>query len=263
MRVVELVWKPAELIGVHKKLQADRWLEEIYENYGHIGPLAVAYAVKNLPAVKDHVRSVSADIDLAGRITPAERFWAALITATLTMGEIAYAHGWLPFDIAAVREWVLRQQIPLWRNTVSTQHSTPVGVLTNYLAAINGHTLVLREPQPGHNIPHYLAEPKGELVARHEEDKKLMWILKKHFRDYCIQAGESFLSIIQHLQRAGIVLDSDARKSLGAWCPAYETGRAWCIMIKMDHPEIAGAVKLEAVKSTPVPKLITPVSTKT
>ena len=70
-------------------------------------------------------------------------------------------------------------------------------------------------------------------------------LLKAAFKDMCSKTGCSMSRILEELSapRPGgrIILDKAVRRTLGGGTD-MAMGQAWCFVVNMDHPEIAGTV---------------------
>jgi Domain of unknown function (DUF927) len=259
MRVVELLFKAQK---VHQKSQADAYLHELKQNYGHIGEAFLSYVIRNREAVEQRVRTVMEEIDLEAQIQSSERFWSAAIAAILVAAEVAAQCGLLAFSAAQLKQWALQVQIPYMRGVVRDEYTTPLGVLAEYLEQINGEILVAAKIQAQANITNVVKAPRGQLLAHYDTDERVMWVLKKGFKDYCVRTGAHFLKILDELSVAQIdesgrpsrvLASKNVRKVLGAGTE-FAKAQSWCFAINMDHPDVSGAVgpKLVATPTTPL-----------
>lgn len=256
MRVVELLFRTPK---VHRKTDADHYLMELKQNYGHIGEAFLAHVMQHRATIEQRVRAVMQDIDLTAHIQSSERFWSAAIAAILVAAEVSAERGLLSFDAAALRHWVLNTQIPYMRGVVSEQYTTPIGILAEYLEQINGDILVAARMQANANITNVIKAPRGQLLAHYDTEERVMWVLKKGFKDYCVRTGANFLKILDELsipslEESGkphrVLASKHVRKVLGAGTE-YAKAQSWCFAINMDHPEVSGVVVPKLVTTTP------------
>jgi hypothetical protein len=254
MRVVEITFTPCD---VHKKHEADDYLYDLKENYGHIGEQFIAYVIQNEAAVAARVREVMREIDITSGIQGAERFWSASIAAVVVAAEVAHSLGLCPFDAKSVRDWALRVQIPSMRGTVVSEYDTPLGTLANYLEKINGDLLVLGKPTGG-NISYAIRAPRGQMLGHYDMHERVMWVLKKPFKEYCATMGSSAAKILQELsypktdvngKQSRIILNPHVKKVLGSGTD-HAKAQAWCFSVNMDHPDVTGAVELSVVSGS-------------
>ena len=247
MRVFEIMFVPNQ---VHSKPEADAFLFKLKENFGWIGEQFVYYILKNQENVVARVREVMAEIDREARIQSAERFWSATVAVVLVAGEIAFKLGLLPFSVSALRKWVLEYQIPHMRGIVVQEYSDPLAIIADYLEQINGNILSMRKSQGG-NIPNVMHMPRsGALLAHYDLDDKMMYVLKKPFKDYCAKTGANSTKVINDLfePRDGvrIVPQPQTRRVLGAGTE-FAKAQSWCFAINMDHPAVSGVVDLKVI----------------
>ena len=239
MRVFEMQF---DLNGVHTKAQADDYLVNLRENYGHIGELFIAHAVQNRAKIVDRVRTIMQAFDQAADIQAGERFWSAAAATALAACEIANTLGLMHYKPKVIWNWLLTKQLPAMRSTLVEQYTPPIGVLAEYMELVNGNMLVLqRGTMRSHdNIPNVIRQPQnGQLLARLETDTGQMWLLKKSFRDYCVRYGHNFSRILDQLASTGVITKKHDRKVLGAGTE-YAKGQSWCIAVNMNHSDVRG-----------------------
>ena len=239
MRVFEMQF---DLNNVHTKAQADDYLVNLRENYGHLGELFIAHVVRNRAKVTERVRTIMQAFDQAANIQAGERFWSAAAATALAACEIANELGLLHYKPKVIWNWLLTKQLPSMRSTLVEQYTSPIGVLAEYMELVNGNMLVLQRgaTRNHENIPNVVRQPQNsQLLARLEVDSGQMWILKKSFRDYCVRYGHNFSRILEQLTATGVVTKKHDRKVLGAGTE-YAKGQSWCITINMNHSDVMG-----------------------
>jgi hypothetical protein len=247
MRVFEIIF---EANSVHEKWEADDFLFNLKQNFGHIGEQFTYYVIKHKAEVVARVREIMREIDTAANIQSAERFWSATVASVLVAGEIAFKLGLLPFSVDAIKNWALTYQIPFMRGVVTQEYSDPLAIVADYLESIHGNILSARKGQHGNisNIQH--APRAGALLAHYDLDDKILYVLKKGFKDYCARTGANASKIINdlHIPRDGsrIIPQPHTRRILGAGTE-YAKSQTWCFAINMDHPSVTGSVNLKLV----------------
>lgn len=247
MRVFEIMFAAN---NVHTKWEADQFLFRLKENYGWIGEQFIYHVLKHKDEVVARVREVMAEIDKEVRIQSAERYWSATIAVVIVAGEIAYKLGLLPFSVSMIRQWVLEHQIPYMRGVVVQEYSDPLAIVADYLEQINGNILSMRKGQNG-NISNIHHVPRsGALLAHYDLDDKMLYVLKKPFKDYCAKSGANATKIINDLftprDGARVIPQTHTRRVLGAGTE-YAKAQSWCFAINMDHTAVSGMVKLKVV----------------
>ncbi len=250
MRVFEMRFVKT---GVHTKAEADDFLHELKQNYGHVGEIFVAYCLKHMARVQARVREVVREIDAALEIQSSERFWSATIATVLVAGEIAGDLGlkMLTYDLEGLRRWIIEEQVPSMRGIVKDEYSDPLAILSDYLESISGNMLVMeRIKQSGNNLTNIQRRPVGALLAHYDTDDRMLYVLKKGFKDYCTRIGANSLKILEDLHAirdgARIVTSKNTRRTLGAGTD-FSKAQSWCFAINMSHKEVTGALDLTVV----------------
>lgn len=234
---------------VHQKHEADDFLHELKQNYGHLGELFIGYVIQHYDAVVARVRAMTKEIDIAANIQGSERFWSAVIAVVLVTGEIAHELGLLNYHVPSIRHWALTRQIPTMRGIVVEEYSDPLAILANYMESINGEIIMVSKlKHAGGNLTNVLKPPSRAMLAHYDTSEQVMWVLKKGFRDYCIRVGANAAKVIEDLcagrpddtgRRSPIVSHKHIRKVLGAGTD-YAKAQSWCFVVNMAHPEVAG-----------------------
>jgi hypothetical protein len=248
MRVFEMLFKPT---GVHTKAQADDYLHDLKQNFGHLGELFVAYVMKNLPAIQYRVRELVREIDAACNIQSSERYWSGTIAAVLVAGEIAQQLGFISYDLAALKQWAIEEQVPEMRGIVKEEYSDPLGILTDYLETVSANMLVMEKMNHAQqNLVNVKRRPVGSLLAHYDTDDNVLYVLKKGFKDYCTKIGANSRKIIDelHAMREGqrIIVNTNTRRTLGAGTE-FAKAQSWVFIINMSHKDVTGAVDLQLV----------------
>ena len=238
MRVFEIFF-PA--LSEEFKPEADAFLREIKENYGHIGPAFLALYMARREEIDEMVRATMAAIDRQFRIAAPERYYSAQIAAALVAGKLALEAGLLPFETEPVREWLLGPQLAEMRGVIVAEKVAqgPAAVLASFLNDKMAQTItVFPQTQAGNINPD--REPKGAIVAHQDKAKQTIDVRKDAFRRWCDERYHNGLHILGELQRMGIIIAADRKVTLGRDTP-YAAGRTVCFTIDMTHPEFAAA----------------------
>lgn len=245
---------------VHTKADADEFLRQIKQHYGHLGPMFVQFVVRHRTAVEARVQQVMKEIDIAANIQSSERFWSAVVASAVVAAEITSALGLLPYSAAAIREWAVTVQIPFMRGVVKEEYREPLAVLSDYIAEKHGNIVVIEKASSlGVNtagasvagqVDYPISTPHGALLGHYDMKAGVMYLLKQGFKDHCNRIGASSTRILDELSvpRAlpnelprKIITNRHARKTLGAGT-LLAKGQSWCFAVDMTHPEMAGAV---------------------
>jgi hypothetical protein len=248
MRVFEIAFKKT---FVHKKYEADEFLLELNENYGHIGEQFILHVIRNRVAVEKRVREVQREIDELYNIAPAERFWSAGAAVVVVAGEICLQLGLLSYSPSVIKAW-LGHQVQEMRGIVAEEYSDPLTFLTNYMEHKNSHIIVIKSIISGtQKITTSVRTPIGEMVGHYDLDDGMLYLLKAAFKEHCAKTGANASAILRALEapRDGekIVPQRNTRRVLGAGTD-YGKGQTWCFAVNMRHPAISGEVAMKVVQ---------------
>jgi len=251
MRVVELTFVP---LTIHKKFEADLYLRELHENYGHTGPAFMAYVVTHARQIEKRIQQVMREIEEEGQFQQAERFWSGAFAVVIVAAEIALQLGLTSYDPAYIRHYLLNETLPRMRGVVRDEYATPISVLADYLETINSNMVVIGDEwqhQPNlNNVPNVVRKPSGPLLAHYDMPEQRMYVLKKPFKDYCLRVGANSIHVLDALEAfssdgmggtAKVVTHKQIKKVLGAGTDLAKA-QTWCFMINMAHPDISGVL---------------------
>lgn len=255
MRVFEIQFK-RQL--VHSKSDADDFLHELMQNFGHVGEVFISYVIQHREEVEAMVRKVMRWIDKVCDIQPSERFWSSTIAAVIVALVIARRLGLLSYSLDNLKQWILEKQVPYMRGVVVEEYTNPVGILADYLEHINSNILIVSK-STGFGGPMTIVNktPHGELLARYDADDKTMWVSRKGFKDYCMSIGANPRKVLEDLSQAKtdaddrvvrIVPSTNVKKVLGAGTELAKA-QSWCFLVNMAHKEVSGAVDLQVIEA--------------
>lgn len=249
---------------VHTKAEADEFLRQIKQHYGHLGPVFVQFVVRHRVAVEARVQAVMREVDIAASIQSSERFWSAVVACAIVAAEITQALGLLTYNADAIRKWAIEVQIPFMRGVVKEEYREPLAVLTDYIAEKHGNIVVIEKATSiGVNTSgqavagqtdYPINTPHGALLGHYDMKAGVLYLLKQGFKDHCSRIGASSTRILDELSVpraiAGqlprkIITNRHARKTLGAGTTLAK-GQTWCFVVDMTHPEIGGAMPVVA-----------------
>ena len=261
MRVFEIVFKK---MMVHTKPEADEYMHELRQHYGHIAEVFMEFVVVNRDAVHREVRKVMKAVDIAANVASSERFWSATIASALVAGRIASKLRLLPFNVKAIEQWALTRQIPFMRGVVQDEYSSPISVLADYLERVNGNTLVIQSTQQrgSNNISLAAQMPHGALLVRRDQEEGITYVSRADFKRHCSIIGANDRQILEELHQPKmdasgklrrIVLNKNARKVLGAGTD-LEKMQSHVFTVDDTHPELKGRTPLGQTAKSTAPK---------
>lgn len=253
MRVFEIEFTPT---NVHEQYEADAFLRAMKQNYGHIGPAFMRYAMLNKERIEQRIHDRMREINERAQTSPAERFWTAIIAVVTVGAEIAKDLGLMTYDKEKLEQWALYEQVPSMRGIVRDEYSNPVTVLTDFIEHNNAKVLVTDNLQRGDKpAPYIVREPRGDMIAHYHKPDGFMNINRGAFKDHCARIGANSTKLINDLSRpsmdsAGtehrVISNRRTRRVLGAGTEMAKV-QSWCFVVNMRHPELAGPMELSVV----------------
>lgn len=205
MRLFEYRIAPSDAISTAEgKMMFD---QQLYENYGHAGPIYAQWLVNNLEEAIATLRQVQAKLDAELQLTSRERFWSAIAACNITGGLIAKRLQLHDFDMKAVYAW-LKTAIPGMREEITPPVGDTTAVLADFLNSHISNVLVVNGVADARtkldSAP--LMEPKGELHIRYEPDTKHMFITVSTLRKYCAGRQIDYRELVQTLKSKGVLV---------------------------------------------------------
>lgn len=231
MRVFEIKFK---VCSIHTKPEADDFLHELKQNFGHIGPIFMAYVVTHSTHLERRVRDLMREIDEKAEITAGERFWSAYAATSVCAAEVAYELGLLPYDPVAVKGWHLNVQIPAMRGVVNEEYTGPANILSDYLEQNAGKVLITNNGVPAKPI-------HGELLAHYELTTGYIAINKSAFKTHCVKIGANSTDVLNTLHTSRIVTTKDYKTTLGKGTE-YAKVQSRCFVVNAEHAELSSQI---------------------
>lgn len=213
----------------------------VEEHYGVAG----GEFIRRLVMEQDRLRiEIPAEIERLERefqMQKKERFWSQAAALTLIGGRLARQWGIIQFDPERIRPWLL-QETRRMRGEVAANIVTPMTLLGEYLDAHVGERLVVTRLNEGMSASN--ARPtRGALSQRYEKDSGLLWITRSHIMHWLRKKHQNPNQIKKALYEAGILLNADDRKILGAGTDLSSGQQVPCWKIRADLPEIENSLK--------------------
>lgn len=190
----------------------------------------------------DAVRAMDAKINERCKLIGAERFWSAAPAGAFVAGELAFRAGLLPYNVEALMDWFMTDQLPYMRGEVGAElaATTPAALLAAFLNDKASQIVNVLPPTPGETTRYAQREPHGAIVAHNDMVTQTINVRKDAFRDWCNSRSKNALAAMRDLTRANIIVGMDQKITLGRGTP-YASARSVCFTIDMTHPEIAAA----------------------
>jgi hypothetical protein len=240
MRMIEYKIEKNEALDM--EFAKDLFDFQLEENYGHAGPIFIAWCVANREEVISTIRQLQIKIDRELKLTQRERFWSAMLACIIGGGLIAKRLGIINFDMKRIYAFAT-SMIQDLRQEVRPPTTDALGVLGDYLNRHIHNILVVDAHLDSRTKMATLPkmEPKGNLLIRFEPDAKRLYIVTKEFKNDCAAYQISYKETIDELKKKGIYIDADTvRMSKGmkiSTLPVYafilDTGATE--FLDMDH----------------------------
>jgi hypothetical protein len=212
MRLIEYRIHDSDSISTEEgKEMFDR---QLMDNYGHAGPIFIKYILENMEEVLEGCKSIQARLDRELRLTNRERFWSAAVSANITGGFIAKMLGLIDWDMNAIYRWACNMILTL-REEVTPPATSASQTIGDFINRYIKNTLVINDKVDSRYTGTELRpsmEPTGELIIRYEPDTKMLFIVAKKLRDYCVQYQISYKETVAKLKSDGILIKSDTKR---------------------------------------------------
>lgn len=154
------------------------------------------------------------------------RFYENMISAVFTGGEIACEAGIVDLNLDRIYNQVIHEIINIRDNVVRINDVDYESMLGEY---INSHQTGILAIEENNRIS---MEPRSDLVMRAELDKSLLWIEKRHFREYLAESGISINDFVFKMKEKGYNIRDHKRRMGTGWKAA--TGFSAVMALEID-----------------------------
>ena len=232
MRLIEY---PIDLPANYSTEEAKNLFDQVlFNNYGHAGPIFLRFVIGNMDYVVNKCVETQAKIDRELKLLPKERFWSATIAANLVGGLMAKKCGLIGWDMNRIYNYACNL-IEQLRQETTPPLDGPEQVIGDYLYRHMQNILVVNDAADRRTnlAAAPIREPKGELLIRIEPDTKMMFILVKPFREYCVKYQINYNKTLDKLEEQGrLVKRAGKRLSKGM---AVSGDNVHCLWFKVDE----------------------------
>jgi hypothetical protein len=211
MRMIEYKIEYSDALDMeHAKQMFDH---QLLENYGHAGPIFIAWCIANREEAINLLRAVQSKFDRELKLTQRERFWSAVIAANITAGIICRKLDIIDWDMKRIYAFAASKIAEL-REDVRPPVSDAAAVLGDYLNRHIHNILVVdagNDKRTGKELFPKM-EPRGELLIRYEPDTKLLYLTGKDFKNDCAAYQISYKETMAELKKKGLFIGSDTKR---------------------------------------------------
>jgi hypothetical protein len=231
MRLIEY---PIGLVEAINTAHAKNLFDQVlFSNYGHAGPIYLRYVLKNMEYVVGKCLQMQSKIDRELQLLPKERFWSATVAGNIEGGILAKQCGLIDWDMNRIYMWACGM-IDRLRNETNAPLNGPEQVVGDYLYRNMQNILVVNDAVDRRtnlqSAP--IREPRGELLIRIEPDTKMMFMIAKPFREYCVKYQINYNETLNKLEKEGrLVQRAGKRLSKGM---AVSGDNVHCLWFKLD-----------------------------
>lgn len=216
-------------------------------NYGLAGEIYAQQLVASAEWAKARVAEWVQIVDARAKVSSGERFWSAGVACVLTGFELANACGLTNVDTNRLLDFACGV-ISDMRGAVQENTRGPESVLSDYLNANMGATLILTSDPTAISNAMMAHEPNGKLHIRIERHHAKMYIDRADFRKFCATRAVDISSLTRELLAGGILVNKNARATLGKGTP-YSGIQTNCWVIDMANPALLGVGEMAPVQS--------------
>jgi hypothetical protein len=203
------------------KEETDKFNRDLQMNYGHAGREYIKYIINNTEEVEKLLQTVQVKVDTTAGLTAENRFWSALVAATMTGLILAKRLGLVNYDSKKIFKWII-ERLKDNKNEVSGMSISVEETLNDYIHEHWSNVLWikstedLRAQEDGTtNIVIPEALPRGKLVARYETDLKRAYLIPKPLKAWCVQQQINYTSFIGELKTKLGAINTTMRLSKG------------------------------------------------
>lgn len=208
------------------------------DNYGVAGPLYIQHLVNNRDRIKSELGTAMTRAEKFFGMDPKERFWSQAVAFTLYAGQLARDAGLIDFDSERLRPWLL-QETQRMRGVVAETVVGCVAVLADYLNEHIGERLVITKINAGMGATGQ--RPNRELSSRYEKDVNMLYVSRKHIKQYLDEHHFDYTRTRDDLIARGILISADSKKVLGAGTD-QTGGQTPCWKIRTNHADLIDVV---------------------
>lgn len=255
MRVFEYhVRTEMQLMG---KREAQDTFEPLSENYGHAGEIFVSWLMQNQDKARERVKYWFNRFDEEANVPSKERYWSAVVGATMAGAELSANLGLNNFNIEKLFTFALAQAGAA-RATVGENKTSAVALLVDYINKSIRSTIVLAggTVEKGKATPLWVRqEPNMGLTMRVEIDKNLAYISRTDIKKWVTEGGGDYQGMRNELMAKGVIINDKADKVLSADSNMTRSGQLTCWLIDLAHREMSGGTQMQIVKMNKVDDL--------
>jgi len=217
MRVLELYIQPDDSMT---KEETDHIYTDVLRfNYGFAGEAIVKYILSNREECTELYKETRVRFDAKAKFSQKHRFYSAACAVSITGLEIAKRCGMHNIDIESIENWAAAT-IGNASSVLNEEKDTSLSILGDFLNIYNGQIFVGYQGQVNGLDKHPTFIPSREVVARYDQDVRLVSISSSVLRRWCADKQIPFKGFIDSAKKKGIYSGSSVyRLAYGPNCP--------------------------------------------
>lgn len=211
MRLIEY---PIGLVDSINTAHAKNLFDHVlFANYGHAGPIYIRHVLKNMEYVEKKCLQMQSKLDRELQLEPKERFWSATFASNIMGGMFAKSCDLIDWDMDRIYGWSC-DRVEKLRNETAPPLDDVNQVIGDYLYRHMQNILVVDDMADRRTNMQALPkrEPKGELLIRIEPDTKMMFLIAKPFKDYCVKYQINYNETLAKLEAQGRLVDRKGKR---------------------------------------------------
>jgi hypothetical protein len=189
------------------KNETDVFAKAVGDHTGHAAEAFVQHIMQDTATAKELLESVQRKLDAACGLTMQNRFWSVQGAVTITALILAREAGLLTYDPGKLFKWVVQLINDNKRGTAEAKVSVEA-LINDFVHENYGSILWIKSTDDlrgAHNsngldslvVPEM--QPRVKLVARYETDVKMMYIVMKALKVWCVKQRLNYDSVVMEL----------------------------------------------------------------
>lgn len=224
--------------------EANSLFPQLRTHHGEAGRTYARYVVQNYDLVTAMLKKTQEALNTQLGITQVERYWSALLAATLVAVAVCRTLGLLRFELAPLRQWMVER---LSENRVQKDEAAndPLELFGKMLSDMwEGVLVTVGEGDMRRNmVAQVVQKPRGALVGRAilpaKNEVPVLLLNSQAVKDWANRRGVSAKEMFRSLVAAGWADSQDVRYSLGKGTVEYSQTSSYIRCWKLD-PEKVG-----------------------
>jgi hypothetical protein len=189
------------------KTETDLFAKSVGDHAGHAAEVFVQQIMRDPATAKELLDSVQRKLDAACGLTMQNRFWSVQGAVTITALILAREAGLLDYDPGKMFKWTVQLINNNKRDTAEAKVSVEA-LINDFVHENYGSILWIKSTDDlrgAHNangldslvVPEM--QPKVKLVARYETDVKMLYIVMKALKVWCVRQRLNYDSVVMEL----------------------------------------------------------------